>query len=61
MYFSRNDDRIWNSLSNELRKIPKTKFKRKIHHRSLQKLSDVNEYIVLLKTELRISDFQHFH
>ena len=39
MSFSRNGVRIWNSLSNEFRQMPKTKFKRNIHNMLLQELS----------------------
>jgi len=38
---------MWNSLSNEFRRMQKTKFKRNIHHILLQKLSEANEYINL--------------
>ena len=43
--YSRNGVRIWNSLSSELRQMPKTKFKRNIHNMLLQKLLEANEYI----------------
>ena len=60
MFFSRNGVRIWNSLSNEFRQMPKTKFKRNIYNMLLQKLSEANDYILFvgfgyaLKTELII-------
>lgn len=38
---------MWNSLSNEFLRMPNTKFKRYIHHKFLQKLSEANEYINL--------------
>ena len=49
MYFSRNGVRIWNSLSNEFRQMPKMKCKRNIHNVLLQKLSEaiIIEYIDL--------------
>ena len=40
--------RVWNNLSNEIRQMPKVKFKRNIHNMLLQKLSEANEYIDLL-------------
>ena len=46
--FSRNGVRVWNNLSNEIRQMPKVKFKRNIHNMLLQKLSEANEYIDLL-------------
>ena len=48
MSFSRNGVRVWNNLSNEIRQIPKVKFKHNIHNMLLQKLSEANEYIDLL-------------
>ena len=48
MSFSRNGVRVWNNLSNEIRQMPKVKFKRNIHNMLLQKLSEANEYIDLL-------------
>ena len=48
MSFSRNGVRIWNNLSDEIRQMPKLKFKRNIHNMLLQKLSEANEYIDLL-------------
>ena len=48
MSFSRNGVRNWNNLSNEIRQMPKVKFKRNIHNMLLQKLSVANEYIDLL-------------
>ena len=47
MSFSRNGVRIWNSLSNEFRQMPKMKCKRNIHNVLLQKLSEAIEYIDL--------------
>ena len=48
MSFSRNGVRVWNNLSNEIRQMPKVKFKRNIHNMLLQKLSEANDYIDLL-------------
>jgi len=48
MSFSRNGVRIWNNLSDEIRQMPKVKFKRNIHNMLLQKLSEANEYFDLL-------------
>ena len=48
MSFSRNGVRVWNNLSNEIRQMPKVKFKRNIHNMLLQKLPEANEYIDLL-------------
>ena len=48
MSFSRNGVRVWNNLSNEIRQMPKVKFKRNIHNMLLQKLSEASEYIDLL-------------
>ena len=65
MSFSRNGVRIWNSLSNEIRQVPKTKFKRNIHNMLLQKLSDAIEYIDLLDSNMPwklnlLKDIFHF-
>ena len=46
--FKKHGVRIWNNLSNEIRQMPKVKFKRNIHNMLLQKLSEANEYIDLL-------------
>ena len=48
MSFSRNGVRIWNNLPNEIRQMPKGKFKHNIHNMLLQRLSEANEYIDLL-------------
>ena len=48
MSFSRNGVRIWNSLSNKIRQMPKARFKRNIHNMLLQKLIETNNYIDLL-------------
>ena len=48
MSFSSNGVRVCNNLSNEIRQMPKVKFKRNIHNMLLQKLSQANEYIDLL-------------
>ena len=45
---TRNGVRVRNNLSNEIRQMPKVKFKRNIHNMLLQKLSEANEYIDLL-------------
>jgi len=48
MSFSRKGVRIWNNLSNEIRQMPKLKFKCNIHNMLLQKRSEANGYIDLL-------------
>ena len=45
MSFSRNGVRIWNNFRNEIRQMPKAKFKHNIYNMLLQRLSEANEYI----------------
>ena len=46
--FSRNNVRVWNSLSAEIRYKSKTNHKRKVHDLLLQKLLQADNYINLL-------------